>query len=70
MAHEATIAAMKAWCVENYENGADTMVECWCDSDYEDMIKRAPDVAAAWDTLKSVASIYADRQANARNEAF
>ena len=61
------IAKMKAWCLENYENGADTMVECWEDEDYEDLIVRCDgDEAQSWDVLKSIAGVYAERQADAR----
>ena len=37
MTHAATIEAMKAWCLDNYTNGADTMAECWSDSDYAEL---------------------------------
>lgn len=68
MKHAETIAEMKAWCLENYENGADTMVECWDTSDYVDNIERCGgDVEEAWKVLKAVAGVYADRQADARH---
>ena len=67
MEHAETIAAMKAWCLENYESGADTMVECWDDGDYEDLIGRcAGNLEEAWGDLKRLAGIYAERQADAR----
>lgn len=72
----AEVEKMKAWCMDNYENGADTMVECWGNEDYERMFayddysKRTPTVAEAWDVLKSVAEVYLDRQADARNSSF
>ena len=68
------IQAMKQWCEENYENGADTMVECWSDTDYAELFTThdgQPRTAEqAWESLKAVASVYADRQADARNSAF
>jgi hypothetical protein len=75
--NEATkteIQAMKQWCMDNYENGADTMVECWSDGDYAELFVSCEGepltTAQAWQTLKSVASVYRDRQADARNSAF
>jgi hypothetical protein len=78
------IEKMKAWCMDNYSNGADTMVECWTDADYEnlfyhhnhdaDTTHTLPRIrctfAQAWDTLKSVASVYQDQQADAKNSVF
>jgi len=72
----AEVEKMKAWCLANYEHGADTMVECWTDEDYERMFayddysNRTPTVAEAWATLKDVAEVYLDRQADARNSRF
>lgn len=63
------IEKMKQWCMENYDNGADTMVECWEDKDYENLFigEFATGLKKdAWNTLKSIASIYQDRQADAR----
>lgn len=63
---DKTIKEMQAWCLENYENGADTMVECWDDEDYANLITESPSTEQAWDTLKAVASVYRERQADAR----
>lgn len=61
------IAAMQAWCVENYNSGADTMVECWSIDDYAQLIARCDgDIALAWADLKSVADVYAERQADSQ----
>lgn len=70
-----TIEAMKNWCMENYDNGADTMVECWTDKDYARLFvnqnnARFMSERAAWKLLKDLAAVYADRQADARNSAF
>lgn len=67
MERAEVIENMKAWCLENYENGADTMVECWEDSDYDDMIVRSGSDEEAWEVLKAIARIYEDRQADARS---
>lgn len=80
----AEIARMQEWCLENYDKGADTMVECWTPTDYENLFyqdnpdralrEHQPRVrctfAQAWDLLRSLAAVYADRQADARNSAF
>jgi hypothetical protein len=73
MKHATTIQAMKAWAMDHYNKGADTMVECWSDTDYEALFSfegETRTAAQAWRTLQSVASVYADRQADARNSAF
>lgn len=65
--HWDTIVEMTKWCLENYEKGADTMVECWGNGDYEDLIERCDgNLEDAWDILKRLAGIYAERQADAR----
>ena len=63
------IEKMKQWCMDNYNNGADTMVECWDDSDYNELFM---DVSTkqAWKSLKDIASVYLDQQNDARNSAF
>jgi hypothetical protein len=50
------------------------MAECWSDSDYLELFtghdgKPLTD-RQAWATLKSVAAVYEDRQADARNSVF
>ena len=71
---KSEVKAMKQWCMDNYENGADTMVECWGDGDYAELFvscKGEPRTTAqAWETLKSIAAVYQDRQADAENSAF
>jgi len=68
------IELMKQWCADHYEQGADTMVECWSDEDYEDLFVtldgQPRTTEQAWQSLKAVASVYADQQADARNSAF
>jgi hypothetical protein len=68
---KAEIVKMRQWCEDNYSNGADTMVECWADEDYErlfahdDYTGLTPTTEDAWRTLKDVAEVYAERQADA-----
>jgi hypothetical protein len=67
------IEAMKQWCMDNYSNGADTMVECWGDEDYANLFVQdgVPHTTAeAWDLLKRIAAVYQERQADAENSAF
>jgi hypothetical protein len=59
------IQALKDWALANYENGADTIVECWGTSDYVELICKHG--ADALSILQSIAAVYADRQADARN---
>ena len=62
---EKLVEEMKEWCVDNYENGADTMVECWGTEDYLDLIRESG-AEGAWDILKRVAAVYRERQCDAR----
>jgi hypothetical protein len=67
------IKAMKQWCMDNYDKGADTMVECWGDEDYANLFifEGEPRTAlGAWETLKTIAAVYQDRQADARNSVY
>ena len=68
------VELMKKWCLDHYEQGADTMVECWSDQDYASLFTY-PDGQPrtneeAWHSLKAIASIYREREADARNSAF
>lgn len=67
---EETIKAMKQWCINHYDQGADTMVECWSDDDYAILFGDSRTTEQAWKSLKALASIYAERQADAENSAF
>jgi hypothetical protein len=68
------IELMKQWCADHYEQGADTMVECWSDTDYEELFTthdgQPRTTEQAWQSLRAIASVYADQQADARNSAF
>lgn len=68
------IELMKQWCADHYEQGADTMVECWSDTDYEELFTthdgQPQTTEQAWQSLRAIASVYADQQADARNSAF
>jgi hypothetical protein len=73
MTQAETIAAMQQWCMDNYNKGADTMVECWTESDYEELFAfegKAKTAKQAWATLRAIVDVYADRQADSRNSVF
>ena len=71
MTLDEKIAALKAWAVANYENGADTFVECWDRNDYVRSLERhGGDLAATQKTHEAVASVYLERQADARNSRW
>jgi hypothetical protein len=61
---KAEVAAMKKWCEDNYSKGADTMVECWSDDDYAQLLQ-GKTKRAAWQLLKRLASVYRERQSDA-----
>lgn len=64
------IEQLKAWCLDNYESGADTMVECWDYADYQKLLDDCDgSLPDALNALKSLASVYADQQADARYHA-
>ena len=77
---DCQIEALKAWCMRNYNVGADTMIECWDDGDYNSLFYPAFDApdeelfrsgdgvksfAEAFNILFNVVSVYAERQADA-----
>ncbi len=64
MSKKYTVGQLKAWALANYTKGADTFVECWSDSDYQRLIDEEAKPLAA---LKRLASIYRERQADARH---
>lgn len=69
------IEAMKQWCMDNYDKGADTMVECWGDENYADLFVQSRyhiprTTAQAWDLLKRIVAVHKERQADAENSAF
>jgi len=68
---KAEVEAMKQWCYDNYNNGADTMVECWTQQDYERLFTHSSGgkpytKSEAWQLLKDVAEVYRERQADAQ----
>ncbi len=65
------IEALKEWAKNNYNNGADTMVECWDDSNYRTLLDDCNgSLPEALAIAKDVADVWLDRQADAVNSAF
>ena len=58
------IAEMKQWCIEHYEQGASTMVECWSDEDYARLLE-GKTKRQALQLLKRLAAVHKERQADA-----
>jgi len=57
---------LKKWCLEHYNKGADTMVECWDDSNYHDLLAEVDmDMPKAYELLERICSVYRERQADA-----
>lgn len=63
---ESQIKALKKWALDNYENGADTFVECWEDPDFDKLLNEVHgDYDEALGILTQVAAVYRDHQADA-----
>ena len=60
-----TVQVLKDWCVAHYDQGADTMVECWDTDNYVALILQEHTLDACIEALKTMAGIYAERQADA-----
>lgn len=53
------------------EGGWDVIVECWTDEELNKVLADCDgDVEKAWEIIRSLVDIWADRQADARNSAF
>jgi hypothetical protein len=67
------IDAVKKHANEHYEDGGwDVLVECWSDKDILNHLNTygARTEKQAVESFKTVVSVWADRQADARNSAF
>jgi hypothetical protein len=69
-ARDRQVLAMRQWCLDHYSEGADVMVECWDQAQYAALFDDNATDAEAWDRLKTIASVYDERQADAINSAF
>jgi hypothetical protein len=67
----ALINEVKAYALDHYNDGGwDVIVECWEDADIAKAIAGATTLLGARRKLASSVSIWADREADARNSAF
>jgi hypothetical protein len=70
MEKEKAIAGMKKWCLDHYEDGADTMVECWGDGTWAEFYDEYDgNIGRMFHILEAMAGIYRDRQADADHYA-
>lgn len=68
---DALVAAVRAHAEAHYQDGGwDVIVECWEDSDIVEEIGRARTAKGAIAKVAGIVSVYADREADARNSAF
>lgn len=67
----ALIEQVRAYALERYEAGGwDVVVECWDDEFLALAIGKARTLRGAVRKIAPIVSVYADRQADARNSAF
>lgn len=65
------VEGVKAHALAHYEDGGwDVVVECWGDGQIAEHVKGARTIAGAVRRFEDVVSVWADRQADARNSAF
>lgn len=65
------IDAVKAHALKHYNDGGwDFIVECWSDEEIAECFKDAETEASAIAAVGQIVSVYADRQADAKNSAF
>lgn len=71
MDQQDLIKAVKDHALAHYNDGGwDVVVECWDDAQIAEQIAGATTEAGAIAKFKSLVSIWADQQADARNSAF
>lgn len=71
MDQKTLVDAVKAHALEHYEDGGwDVIVECWEDDQISEQIGQAATIEGAIEKFDTVVSVWADRQADARNSAF
>ena len=70
---ENIIEYIKQYALEHYDDGGwDVIVECWSNKDIENHLTlcKATTKEKSLKDFQSIASIWADQQADARNSAF
>jgi hypothetical protein len=70
MSKQEIITKAKEYAKENYENGMDTFVECYTQSEWEEFAEDCDTWEEMKETMDSCADVWRDRQADAENSAF
>lgn len=71
MTRDRLVQAIKDHAEEHYEDGGwDVVVECYGDEEIAGVIGKARTVKGALAKFQLLVSVWADRQADARNSAF
>ena len=66
LTQEQKIEIFEKWAIKHYNNGADTIVECWEQEDFAALLKTHNNsVISSLRLLRRIASVYAERQADA-----
>jgi hypothetical protein len=55
---EEAIKALEKWASDNYENGADYVIECWGDEDYINLLEKEGSFTKALARLKKDVADY------------
>jgi hypothetical protein len=67
LTREQKIALFEKWAIKHYNNGADTIIECWEEEDFNALLQtHYNSVMASMRLLRRLASVYRDRQADAK----
>jgi len=64
------IKRCQEWAEKNYNNGADTIVECWDDADWDRIWEEEGSYSSIMSMIKDLADVYKDQQQDAINSAF
>ena len=63
---EQAIQALKKFALDHYDKGFDVFVECYEDAEWSELFDESGSYTAALKSMKEAASVFADRQADAR----
>lgn len=68
---KTNIDILKAYAEANYNNGMDTLVECYDTAEWQELLDDSSgDVDEAKKLMDELAEVFRDRQADARNSAY
>lgn len=63
---EESIKKCKKWAMDNYEKGADAIVECWDDSDWDRVWDEEGSFTKMMKAVKESAGLWVEQNLNAR----